>query len=134
VKQAAGNDEKARQTKVSQQKQQAQCNSEDDRGGLGASASQGERARDVENKTDNPICEKRDSRRSSGTQRGTIFGGILRQLIAETRDQLADYRSKTEQLENRLLRLQEFYEQLQAEIGEEGELSEDEVQTRSEEE
>lgn len=141
MKQVAGNDEKARQTKVSQQKQQAQRNSENGRGGLGASATQGESAGDVENETDNPICEKRDSSGFSGTERGTIFGGILRQLIAETRDQLADYRLKIEQLENRLLQLQEFYEQLQAEIGggedeelPEEELSEDEAQARSEEE
>ncbi len=141
MKQSAGNDEKARPAKVSQQKQQAQCNSEDDRGGLGTSASQGESTGDVQNKTDNPICEKRDSNGFSGTERGTIFGGILRQLIAQTRDQLADYRSKIEQLENRLLQLQEFYEQLQAEIGEgeddelpEEELPEDEGQGRIEEE
>ena len=136
MKQSAGNGEQARQTKVRQQKQQAQCNIEDGTGGLGTSASQGESAGDVENKTDNPICKKRDSSRFSGTERGKIFGGILSQLIVQTRDQLADYRSKIEKLENMLLQLQQLYEQLQAEMGEdeEDEAAEDEVQTRSEEE
>ncbi len=141
MKQSAGNGEEARQAKVSQQKQQDQCNLEDGRGGLGTSASQGESAGDVENETDNPIRQKRDASRFSGTERGKIFGGILSQLIVQTRDQLADYRSKIEKLENMLLQLQQFYEQLQAEIGDseddelpEEELPEDEVQARSEEE
>ncbi len=141
MKQSAGNGEEARPAKVSQQKQQDQCNLEDGRGGLGTSASQGESAGDVENETDNPIREKRDASRFSGTERGKIFGGILSQLIVQTRDQLADYRSKIEKLENMLLQLQQFYEQLQAEIGDseddelpEEELPEDEVQARSEEE
>jgi hypothetical protein len=135
VKQSAGNDEEARQTKVSQQKQQAQCNLENGRGGLGTSASQGESARDVENETDNPIRQKRDSSRFSSTERGKTFGGILSQLIVDTRDQLADYRSKIEKLENRLLQLQQLHEQLQAEMGEdEDEELPDEVQVQSEEE
>jgi archaellum component FlaC len=135
VKQSAGNDEEARQTKVSQQKQQAQCNLENGRGGLGTSASQGESARDVENETDNPIRQKRDSSRFSSTERGKTFGGILSQLIVDTGDQLADYRSKIEKLENRLLQLQQLYEQLQAEMGEdEDEELPDEVQVQSEEE
>jgi archaellum component FlaC len=134
VKQSAGNGEEARQTKVSQHKQQAECNLEDGRGGLGTSASQGESAGDVENETNNPICEKRDSIGFSGTQRGKIFGGILSQLIVDTRDQLADYRSKIEKLENMLLQLQQLYEQLQGEMGGDDEASEDEGQTRSEEE
>jgi hypothetical protein len=134
VKQSAGNDEEARQTKVSQQKQQAQCNLEDGRGGLGTSASQGESAGDVENETSNPIRQKRDSSRFSSTERGKTFGGILSQLIVNTRDQLADYRLKIEKLENMLLQLQQLYEQLQAEMGGDDEASEDEVQTRSEEE
>ena len=135
MKQSAGNDEKARQTKVSQQKQQAQCNLENGRGGLGTSASQGESARDVENETDNPIRQKRDSSRFSSTERGKTFGGILSQLIVDTRDQLADYRSKIEKLENRLLQLQQLYEQLQAEMGEgEDEELPDQVQVQSEEE
>ena len=127
MKQSAGNDEEARQTKVSQQKQQAQCNLEDGRGGLGTSASQGESAGDVENETSNPIRQKRDSSRFSSTERGKTFGGILSQLIVDTRDQLADYRLKIEKLENMLLQLQQFYEQLQAEMGGDDEASEDEV-------
>jgi hypothetical protein len=141
VKQSAGNDEEARQTKVSQQKQQAQCNLEDGRGGLGTSASQGESAGDVENETSNPIRQKRDSSRFSSTERGKTFGGILSQLIVDTRDQLADYRLKIEKLENMLLQLQQLYEQLQAEMGgdeddeaPEEELPEDEVQVRLDEE
>ncbi len=135
MKQSAGNDEEARQTKVSQQKQQAQCNLEDGRGGLGTSASQGESAGDVENETSNPIRQKRDSSRFSSTERGKTFGGILSQLIVDTRDQLADYRSKIEKLENRLLQLQQLHEQLQAEMGEdEDEELPDEVQVQSEEE
>jgi hypothetical protein len=53
----------------------------------------------------------------------------------DTRDQLADYRSKIEKLENRLLQLQQLHEQLQAEMGEdEDEELPDEVQVQSEEE
>jgi hypothetical protein len=65
----------------------------------------------------------------------------LRQLIAQTRDQLADYRSKIDKLENSLLQLQQLYEHLQAEMGTdeedevpEEELPENDVQMRSEEE
>jgi hypothetical protein len=150
MKRSAGNGEKARQTEVSQQqnKQQDQCNPEHEQGGLGTSASQGRSARDDEDKTDNPIGEKRDSSGFSGTERGKSVGGILRQLIAENNAQLAEYRSKLaeyqskiEDLEQRRYQLREFYEQLQAEIGQgeddelpEEELREDEGQTRSEEE
>lgn len=141
MKQSAGNGEEARQTKVSQHKQQAECNLEDGRGRLGTSANQGASAGDVENEIDNSICEKRDSSRFSDTERGKIFGGILSQLIVQTRDQLADYRSKIEKLESMLLQLQQFYEQLQAEMGEdeedeapEDEVPEDKVQGRSDEE
>jgi hypothetical protein len=57
-------------------------------------------------------------------------------LIADNDDQLADYRSKIEKLEQRRLQLLALYEQLQVETdeGEEDKLSEDEVQVRSEEE
>ncbi len=150
MKRSAGNGEKARQTEVSQQqnKQQDQCNPEHEQGGLGTSASQGRSARDDEDKTDNPIGEKRDSSGFSGTERGKSFGGILRQLIAENDDRLAEYRlklaeyqSKIEELEQRRSQLREFYEQLQAEIGDgeddeasEEELPEDEAQVRLEEE
>ncbi len=136
-----GNDTQARQTKVSKPKNK--YIDEDGRGRLGASASQGEIAGNVENKTSYPTGKRRDSNRHIDIKSGKTFGGILRQLIAENGDQLAEYRlklaeyqSKIEELEQRRSQLQEFYEQLQAEIGEgeEDELSEDEVQTRSEEE
>ncbi len=57
-------------------------------------------------------------------------------MIADSDDQLAEYRSKIEKLEQRHQRLLALYEQLQveADAGEEEELREDEVQTRSEEE
>lgn len=141
-----GNDEQARQTEVSKQKDQ--YIDEDCRGGLGASASQGNRAWHVENEAGNPVGERRDSDRYIDTKPGKTFGGILRQLIAENDDRLAEYRlklaeykSKIEELEHRRSQLREFYEQLQAEIGDseddelpEEELPEDEVQVRSEEE
>ncbi len=136
-----GNDEQARQTEVSKQKDQ--YIDEDCRGGLGASASQGKRAWDVENEAGNPVGERRDSDRYIDTKPGKTFGGILRQLIAENNDQLAEYRSKLaeyqskiEELEHRRSQLQEFYEQLQVNAGEDEdeESSEEEVQARSEEE
>jgi hypothetical protein len=57
-------------------------------------------------------------------------------LIADNDDQLAEYRSKIEKLEQRGLQLLALYEQLQVETstGEEEESSEEEVQARSEEE
>ncbi len=122
VKKATGNDEKARQTKVSQHKQQAECNFEDGRRGLGVSASQGARAWDIENKACNSFSQRRDSTRHLNIEIGKIFGGILRQLIAENDEQLADYRSKLaeyqskiEKLEQRRLQLRDFYEELQGE-------------------
>jgi len=129
MKQPAGNDKKARQAEVSQQKQQDKCNPEHDTGRLGASASQSERARDVKDTTGNPTGKRRDSSRHIITKRGTTFGGILRQLIAENDDQLAEYRSKIEKLEKRRHQLQELYAQLQQEIdeGQDDELS-DEVE------
>ena len=134
-----GNDTQARQTKVSKPKNK--YIDEDCRGRLGASASQSERAWDVENEAGNPTSERRDSNRHINSKPGKTFGGILRQLIAENGDQLAEYRlklaeyqSKIEELEQRRSQLQEFYEQLQSEMGGDDEVSEDEGQTRSEEE
>jgi hypothetical protein len=101
-----------------------------------ASRGQGESAGDVKDTTGNPTGKRRDSDRHIETERGKIFGGILRQLIADSDDQLAEYRSKIEKLEQRHQRLLALYEQLQveADAGEDEELREDEVQTRSEEE
>ncbi len=138
---SAGNGEQARQTKARQADNQ--CNSEHDPGRLGASASQSERAWDVENEASNPTGKRRDSNRHINSKPGKTFGGILRQLIAENNDQLAEYRSKLaeyqskiEELEHRRSQLQEFYEQLQVNAGEDEdeESSEEEVQARSEEE
>ncbi len=136
-----GNDTQARQTKVSKPKNK--YIDEDCRGRLGASASQSERAWDVENEASNPTGKRRDSNRHINSKPGKTFGGILRQLIAENNDQLAEYRSKLaeyqskiEELEHRRSQLQEFYEQLQVNAGEDEdeESSEEEVQARSEEE
>lgn len=135
MKKAAGNDEKARQTKVSQHKQQAKCNFEDGRGGLGKSASQGTRAWDIENKACNSFSQKRAANRHLDIKFGEKFGGILRQLIAENDEQLAEYRSKLveyqakiEKLEQKRSQLRELYEQLQgqASVGEEEESQEEE--------
>ena len=130
MKKAAGNDEKARQTKVSQHKQQAQCNFEDGRGGLGKSASQSTRAWDIENEACHSFSQKRAFHRHFDLKFGEKLGGILRQLIAENDEQLADYRSKLaeyqlqiEKLEQKRHQLRELYEQLQgqASVGEEEE-------------
>jgi hypothetical protein len=136
-----GNDTQARQTKVSKPKNK--YIDEDCRGRLGTSASQSQRAWDVENEASNPTGKRRDSNRHINSKPGKTFGGILRQLIAENNDQLAEYRSKLaeyqskiEELEQRRSQLQEFYEQLQVNAGEDEdkESSEEEVQARSEEE
>jgi len=133
-----GNDTQARQTKVSQPKDK--CIDADDGGGLGTSANQSRRIGDVANEAGNPTGKRRDSDGHVKTKRGKIFGGILRQLIEEHDDQLAEYRSKLaeyqskiEKLEQKRYQLQELYEQLQVDTCE-GEESPDEVQVRLEEE
>ncbi|HEY9668925.1 MAG TPA: hypothetical protein V6C91_19100 [Coleofasciculaceae cyanobacterium] len=139
MSQPEGNDGQERKAEASQDDNQR--NTEHEARGLGASNAQGKSAGDVQNTTGNSTGKRRDSDRHIETERGKIFGGILRQLIADNDDQLADYRSKIEKLEHRRLQLLALYEQLQLDIGEgedeeppEEELSEDEAQVRSEEE
>jgi hypothetical protein len=134
MSQPEGNDGQERKVEASQDDDQRNVEHEGRR--LGASACQGEGAGDVKNRIGNPTGKRRDSDRHIETGRGKIFGGILRQLIVQTRDQLADYRSKIDNLENSLLQLQQLYEHLQAEMseGEDEESLENEVQKRSEEE
>ncbi|HEY9603165.1 MAG TPA: hypothetical protein V6C85_16240 [Allocoleopsis sp.] len=134
MSQPEGND--GQETKVQTSQDDDQCNAEHEARGLGTSASQGKSAGNVKNTTSNPTGKRRDSNRHVETERGKIFGGILRQLIADNDGQLAEYRSKIEELEKRGQQLLALYEQLQVEAdeGEEDELSDDEVQMRSEEE
>jgi hypothetical protein len=134
MSQPEGNDGQEGKAETSQDDDQR--NAEHEARRLGASRGQGESAGDVKDTTGNPTGKRRDSNRHIETERGKIFGGILRQLIADNDDQLADYRSKIEKLEQRRLQLLALYEQLQVETdeGEEDKLSEDEVQVRSEEE
>jgi hypothetical protein len=133
MSQPEGNDGQERKAKASQDDNQR--NAEHESRGLGTSADQGQSARAVKDRISNPTGKRRDSDGYINTERGTISGGILRQLIAETHDQLADYRSKIDKLENRLLQLEELYAQLQAKTGEgEDEELPDEVQVQSEEE
>lgn len=134
MSQPEGND--GQETKVQTSQDDNQCNAEHETRGLGTSASQGKSAGDVKNTTSDPTGKRRDSDRHVETERGKIFGGILRQLIADNDGQLAEYHSKIEELEKRGQQLLALYEQLQVEAdeGEEDELSEDEVQKRSEEE
>lgn len=122
-----GNDQETRQTEVRQRDEN--CSDEDDSGRLGSSAIQSGKIRHDEDRTNKPICPRRSSDRHTNTEQGKIFGGILRQLIAENDDQLAEYRSKIEKLEKRRHQLQELYAQLQQELdsSEDDELS-DEVE------
>jgi hypothetical protein len=134
MSQPEGND--GQETKVQTSQDDNQRNAEHEARGLGTSASQGKSAGDVKNTTSNPTGKRRDSNRHVEIERGKIFGGILRQLIADNDAQLAEYRSKIEELEKRGQQLLALCEQLQVEAdeGEEEELSEGEVQARSEEE
>ncbi len=139
MSQPEGNDGQERKAEASQDDNQR--NAEHEARGLGASTGQGKSAGHVKNTTGNPTGKRRDSDRHIETERGKIFGGILRQLIADNDDQLADYRSKIEKLEHRRLQLLALYEQLQVDIGEgeedeasEEQLPEDEAQVRLEEE
>lgn len=134
MSQPEGNDGQERKAEASQDDDQR--NTEHEARGLGSSTGQGKSAGDVKDTTGNPTSKRRDSNRHIETERGKIFGGILRQLIADSDDQLAEYRSKIEKLEQRHQRLLALYEQLQveADAGEDDELPEDEVQTPSEEE
>ncbi|MBD1807657.1 hypothetical protein H6F98_19725 [Microcoleus sp. FACHB-SPT15] len=133
MSQPEGNDGQKRKAEASQDDNQR--NAEHEGRGLGTSAGQGESAGAVKDRISNPTGKRRDSDRHINTERGTISGGILRQLIEETHDQLADYRSKINKLENRLLQLEELYAQLQAKTGEgEDEELPDEVQGQLEEE
>ncbi len=134
MSQSKGNDGQERKAKASQD--DAQRNTEHEARRLGASRDQGESDGDVKDTTGNPTGKRRDSDRHIKTERGKIFGGILRQLIADNDVQLAEYRSKIEKLEQRGLQLLALYEQLQVETstGEDEESSEEKVQGRSEEE
>ncbi len=134
MSQPEGNDGQEGKAETSQDDNQR--NAEHEARRLAASRGQGESAGDVKDTTSNPTGKRRDSNRHIKTERGTIFGGILRQLIADNDDQLAEYRSKIEKLEQRGLQLLALYEQLQVETttGEDEESSEEEVQGRSEEE
>ena len=133
MSQPEGNDGQERKAEASQDDNQR--NAEHEGRGLGTSAGQGESDGAVKDRISNPAGKRRDSDGHINPERGTISGGILRQLIAETHDQLADYRSKIDKLENRLLQLEELYAQLQAKTGEgEDEELPDQVQVQSEEE
>ena len=134
MSQPEGNDGQERKVEASQDDDQR--NAEHEARRLGTSRDQSKSAGDVKDTTSNQTGKRRDSDRHIETERGKIFGGILRQLIADSDDQLAEYRSKIEKLEQRHQRLLALYEQLQveADAGEDEELREDEVQTRSEEE
>jgi hypothetical protein len=116
MSQPEGNDGQERKVEASQDDDQR--NAEHEARGLGASRDQGESAGDVKDTTGNPTGKRRDSDRHIETERGKIFGGILRQLIADNDAQLAEYHSKIEKLEQRGLQLLALYEQLQAEMGE----------------
>ena len=136
MSQPEGNGRQGQERKAEASQDDDQRNAEHEARRLGAFRDQSKSARDVKDTTGNQTGKRRDSDRHIETERGTIFGGILCQLIADNDDQLAEYRSKIEKLEQRGLQLLALYEQLQVETskGEEDELSEDEVQTRSEEE
>ena len=126
MSQPEGNDGQERKAEASQDDNQR--NAEHEARRLGTSRDQSKSAGDVKDTTSNQTGKRRDSDGHSNTERGTISGGILRQLIAETHDQLAEYRSKIEKLEQRSLQLLALYEQLQVETskGEDEELSEEE--------
>lgn len=118
MSQPKGNDKTARQTEASQDDDQR--NPEHDTGGLGAFGGQSQSAGNIENKASNSISQRRDSTRHIDIELGEIFGGMLRQLIVENGEQLADYRSKLaeyqskiEKLEHKRLQLRELYEELQ---------------------
>jgi hypothetical protein len=139
MSQAQGNDGQERKAEASQDDDKRDA--EHEARGLGTSASQGKSAGDVKNTTGNPTGKRRDSNRHVEIERGKIFGGILRQLIADNDGQLAEYRSKIEELEKRGQQLLALYEQLQVEADEgeddelpEEELPKDEGQGRMEEE
>lgn len=128
MSQPKGNDKTARQTEASQADNQR--NIEHDSGKLGASASQGTRAWDIENEACDSFSQKRAFYRYLDLKFGEKLGGILRQLIVVNDEQLADYRSKLaeyqsqiEKLEQKRHQLRELYEQLQgqASVGEEEE-------------
>jgi hypothetical protein len=136
MSQPEGNGGQGQERKAEASQDDDQRNAEHEARRLGASRDQSKSAGDVKDTTSNQTGKRRNSDRHIETERGTIFGGILRQLIADNDDQLADYRSKIEKLEQRGLQLLVLYEQLQIETskGEDEESSEDEGQTRSEEE
>jgi hypothetical protein len=136
MSQPEGNGGQGQERKAEASQDDDQCNAEHEARRLGASRDQSKSAGDVKDATSNQTGKRRDSDRHIETERGTIFGGILCQLIADNDDQLAEYRSKIEKLEQRGLQLLALYEQLQVETstGEEEESSEEEVQARSEEE
>ena len=127
MSQAQGNDGQERKAEASQDDDKRDA--EHEARGLGTSASESKSAGDVKNTTGNPTGKRRDSNRHVEIERGKIFGGILRQLIADNDGQLAEYRSKIEELEKRGQQLLGLYEQLQVETdeGEEDELPEEEL-------
>ncbi len=141
MSQPEGNDGQERKVEASQDDNQRNAEHEGRR--LGTSVGQSESAGDVKDTTSNPTGERGDSDRHVETDSGKASGGILRQLIEEHEDQLAEYRAKLaeyqsmiEKLEQRRRQLLTLYEQLQVETGEgeEEKLPEDEAEARSEEE
>ncbi len=128
MSQPKGNGGQGQERKAEASQDDDQRNAEHEARRLGTSRDQSKSAGDVKDTTSNQTGKRRDSDRHIETERGTIFGGILRQLIADNDDQLAEYRSKIEKLEQRGLQLLALYEQLQVETskGEDEELSEEE--------
>ena len=62
--------------------------------------------------------ENRSRSASDRSPRGTTAGGILRQLIEESDDQLAYHESQIKKLTQRREQLQQLYEELQQKAGE----------------
>ncbi len=111
------NDEQARQTKVSQRRREKRI-ADDHPESVEASAISSEADGDNEVGTGGAIRQTGDSGEPYRTSRGTISGGILRQLIEENSIQLAHYRSEIERLERRQRQLEALFEELRVKTGE----------------
>jgi hypothetical protein len=110
-------DEQARQTKVSQRKRKKRI-ADDHPAGVEASAISSAATGHDEIRTGGAIRQKGDSGEPFRTSRRTISGGILRQLIEENGIQLAHYKSEVERLERRQRQLEELFEELRVNTGE----------------
>ncbi len=98
-------------------REESQCNNAASGRGLGTPTAESSGAGNITNPADQPDSKRVRGQRSSPGRRAN-FGGILRQLKARNRRQLAYYRSQIEELEDEYLQLEGLANKLESEVDE----------------